>query len=112
MDPKRKERIIELFEEPYLKKVLIHKMLGRNKYMLEKTIEADAAPDILFKRVMDFLDMQEENGSVYRLQFLSLDNLNTRGERSVHVKQDCPDCNGTGKYVGLFEVTPCKRCRS
>ena len=22
----------------------------------------------------------------------------------------CPDCNGTGKYVGLTEVEPCRTC--
>ena len=33
-----------------------------------------------------------------------------RVEAVVFARTQCPDCGGSGKYVGLIVIEPCKRC--
>lgn len=39
------------------------------------------------------------------------DSSRTRdGHLEFVLNRECPDCRGTGEYIGLCEVSPCKTC--
>ena len=95
-DMESRKNLAKMLDDPRLKRIEIAERLGREEYRVRKTI---SIPTVRYLAIGYIMEEVRKIGldKVCRIRFLS-------------DVPSCPDCNGTGQYVGLFEISPCRRC--
>ena len=61
-------------------------------------------PVIALSRLLESLDNFDPN------KLTPVEDRTTDSRMVFVIGDECPDCKGSGEYVGLNQVTPCTRC--
>lgn len=134
MEKKRFKELIDKFSE------VLGKLNESVKDMEEtfRSMDPDALRNIMEKLVDDLADDPDSGWDLYEPPYASgtfdesfftedyfgtidasgvlncYDDIRPKGEpigTSISATSPCPDCNGSGKYVGLSSIDDCSKCQ-
>ncbi len=61
-------------------------------------------PEIALSRLHESLDNYDPNS------LIPVEERTTDDRLVFIIGHECPDCRGSGEYVGLNQISPCERC--